>query len=188
MCKNIQVCLKMLSAKYLYKSYIFDIFVLEYVGPRRDLYFLNLFILFLHACMLPACCFRQRTYMSQSLVIWYSIFMYKQESITVKSHCVKFMSTVRMFAYSTDLYVSICIFTRSKHLRWKQSSGLQKITISLIYHIPCHLPTESQILGYLFTEVIPYLLAPPSDVFSTLLSLFSTDLLLSLQSFNFSWF
>ena len=26
------------------------------------------FILFLHTCMFPACCFRQRTYMAQGLV------------------------------------------------------------------------------------------------------------------------
>ena len=30
--------------------------------------FIHLFILFLHTCMFPACCFRQRTYMPQSLV------------------------------------------------------------------------------------------------------------------------
>ena len=37
-------------------------------GPRIDLYFLNLFILFLHTGMFPACWFRQRTYMAQDSV------------------------------------------------------------------------------------------------------------------------
>ena len=30
--------------------------------------FNDLFILFLHTCMFPACCFRQRRYMAQRLV------------------------------------------------------------------------------------------------------------------------
>ena len=45
--------------------------ILKSVGPRRDLYFLNSFILYLHTCnicVFPACCFRQRTYAAQGLV------------------------------------------------------------------------------------------------------------------------
>ena len=37
-------------------------------STKRFLVFFNLFILFLHSCMFPACCFRQRTYMAQDLV------------------------------------------------------------------------------------------------------------------------
>ena len=35
--------------------------------------FIYLFILFLHTCMLSACCFRQRTYMAQDLLMGYSM-------------------------------------------------------------------------------------------------------------------
>ena len=31
------------------------IYILKYVGPRRDLYFFELFILFLHACYIRVC-------------------------------------------------------------------------------------------------------------------------------------
>ena len=41
---------------------------MKLVGPLRDLYFFNLFILFLHTCMFPGCCFRQRTNMAEGLV------------------------------------------------------------------------------------------------------------------------
>ena len=40
--------------------------ILKWIGPRRDLYSVKiyLFISFLHTCIFPACCFRQRTYMA----------------------------------------------------------------------------------------------------------------------------
>ena len=43
------------------------IYILKWIGPRKDLYFLKIF-LFLHRCMFPAYCFRQRTYMAQDFV------------------------------------------------------------------------------------------------------------------------
>ena len=47
--------------------------ILKWVGSstKRFVFFLGfiyLIILFLHTCMFPACCFRQRTYMAQGLV------------------------------------------------------------------------------------------------------------------------
>ena len=48
--------------------------ILKWVCLRRDFYlfriylFIDLFILFLHTCMFPVCCFRQRTYLAQGLV------------------------------------------------------------------------------------------------------------------------
>ena len=64
---------------YIYREREREIFVvgqkrerniLRWVGPWRDLYFFRiyLFILFLHTCIFPACCFRQRTYMAQGLI------------------------------------------------------------------------------------------------------------------------
>ena len=45
-------------------------YILKWVGPQRDIYFLRIysFILFLHTCMFPACCFCQRRYMAQGLI------------------------------------------------------------------------------------------------------------------------
>ena len=53
-----------------------EMFLRDLGGLQRDLYFLNLFILFLHTCyiyicMLPACCFCQRTCVAQGLLMGY---------------------------------------------------------------------------------------------------------------------
>ena len=56
---------------YIYINFnIIYIYILKWVGPRRDLYFLRvyLFVVILHTCMFPAWCFCQRTCMTQSLV------------------------------------------------------------------------------------------------------------------------
>ena len=44
--------------------------ILKWIDPRRDLYFLNIYLLisFVHACMFPAYCFLQRRNMAQGLV------------------------------------------------------------------------------------------------------------------------
>ena len=49
--------------------FIYILFFLIGRSTKRFVFFrIYLFILFLHTCMFPACCFRQRTYMAQGLI------------------------------------------------------------------------------------------------------------------------
>ena len=60
---------------YIYKFFVVgtkgETNILKQAGPQSDMYFLRiyLFILFLHRCIFPACCFCQTKYMAQGLAI-----------------------------------------------------------------------------------------------------------------------
>ena len=85
------------------KKYDFKIRILKWVGPRKDLYFflkIYSFILFLHTCMFPACCFCHK-----ALLMEYSMRL----ELTCICSLNNFQLVMGLYGGRSSLFLRVCL-------------------------------------------------------------------------------